>query len=261
MVEAKERISEPMRPRAVNWGQAFAEVFLILVGIGLALLADSWMDSRRERQEERQYLIAITSDLEKTKESLESTLQQVEWQKREHLRLIQVLQGPKDELTEEELVTYLENTFLVFPPSGVFGTYQDMVSSGNLRLIRNAKIRLALAKYDGDWRQLLSRSVEEGYDQWNQLQVPFVVSNFNLTSTYLRNYRGTSMPDGYTYKPIDREKVWSQEFENILVIAVVSNVDQIHEFERRIADADSILAMIADELAQWDSPRADQSSE
>ena len=39
------------RPRImqlVNWPQAIAEVMLLLIGVGIALATDSWMDDKRD---------------------------------------------------------------------------------------------------------------------------------------------------------------------------------------------------------------------
>ena len=103
--------AEPNRFSRVNWNQALAEVILILIGIALALAADSWMDDRADRREERQYLVALKGDIEKTRESLEDTITHTKRSNDITLRFIQLLQGSMDELTDEELVANIQNTF------------------------------------------------------------------------------------------------------------------------------------------------------
>ena len=242
--------SRTNRLGSVNWLQAITEVVLILVGIGLAVAADSWMDSRRERQEERQYLIGLREDLVETKEGLEQSLQQTEQTYDRKLSFIRALQGPSDALTEDELRELFSNIFQTYWSSGVFGTYQDMVSSGDLRLIRNEEIRIALAKFIDDWDTVLWMPIRESYQEWLQVLVPYMISNLNVTTVQLRGYRGQALPSDINYKFINREKVWSQEFENILAVTALGDIDQILNTRWMIDNANTILALIDEELAR-----------
>lgn len=50
--------------KRIDWGQAFAEVILLLVGIGLALVVDWWADRARDRAAEQEHLAALRADFE-----------------------------------------------------------------------------------------------------------------------------------------------------------------------------------------------------
>ena len=47
----------------INWGQAAGEAVLILLGVLLALAADTWWEARSERRTEREYLNALAIEL------------------------------------------------------------------------------------------------------------------------------------------------------------------------------------------------------
>ena len=108
-----------------------------------------------------------------------------------------------------------------------------------------------MAEFENAWNSTLRDTIQEGLNQWNQLQVPYMVSNLNVTSVQLRDYRGKgkTLPSDFNYKTVDRDKVWSQEFENILAIAAISQIDQMRITQELINNADFILALIDNELS------------
>ncbi|MEJ2129988.1 MAG: hypothetical protein P8X81_14255, partial [Woeseiaceae bacterium] len=70
-------MSEGKRRHTINWGQAFAEVILIVIGVALALAADDWADRHQERAEEQEYLVRLQSEFLENKVSLEMALQEI----------------------------------------------------------------------------------------------------------------------------------------------------------------------------------------
>ena len=98
------------RIRTVNWPQAFAEVLLLLAGIGLALSADWWAGNEREKDEETQYLIALKRDFSDTRLSLEQSLLETRNANRKVVQFMEILQGPRDAISEDELAVYRFHT-------------------------------------------------------------------------------------------------------------------------------------------------------
>jgi len=88
-------MTKPFR-QSINWGQAFAEVVLIFIGVGVALLADRWVDERNQREEERQYLLSLRADFEETKVSLQRSLEDIRRNRDLKLKLMRLMQGPPD---------------------------------------------------------------------------------------------------------------------------------------------------------------------
>jgi hypothetical protein len=94
--------------------RALAEIGAITLGVFLGLAADAAWDSRQERARERDYLVAL------------------------HNRT-----APDDSVGAWALEARRVAVF--YPPSAVF---DDLVSSGSLRLIQSSEIRRALAEYE-----------------------------------------------------------------------------------------------------------------
>ncbi len=231
----------------VNWPQAFAEVCLLLGGIGLALLADSWMDNRSERLEEQQYVAALLRDFQQTRENLATTVDATSSSNEQTNQLLLALRGNKDTISEADLISGIQSTFNMETPVPVFGTYEDMVNSGDLRLIQNSQLRLALARVVSQWEDY-DFVISEGFNQWNEIQVPFIIENLDVVSLYLHDYRGSSF-SGEVF-PIDRDQIWTNEFQNVLGIAVINNVDQIRNGEILLQQLDEVLDLLRNEMSE-----------
>jgi hypothetical protein len=107
---------------SINWGQAFAEVLLIFIGVAVARLADRWADERAERAEERQYLISLRADFEETRASLERSLREIRDNRDLKLALMRLLQGPPAAVPEEALSRMIRESFYMQMPAATMAT-------------------------------------------------------------------------------------------------------------------------------------------
>src|SRR5210317_1393945 len=107
------RQSEPTK---INWRQALAEVLLLLAGIGLALAADDWFQQRQDREEENQYLVSLLDDFNDTKERIEEALMQTARRRDRSIAFIQALKGQMDSLSDEDLLSFIQDAFFYFGP-------------------------------------------------------------------------------------------------------------------------------------------------
>ena len=227
--------------QSINWGQAFAEVLLIFLGVAIALLADRWADERSERSEERQYLQALQADFLETEVSLEQSLADVQANRDVKLEFMALLQGPPEAVPEDRLSRLIRESFYMQMLSVRLATYADMVNSGDLRLLRNAQLKLELAEFENQWRDY-RMIIAEGFDQWNLLHVPFLVANTKVANLYSSGYFNVEFPSDGT--PIERDAIWSREFENILAVSIITREDMLVVGEQLLVQAREILALI-----------------
>ncbi len=73
-----------------------------------------------------------------------------------------------------------------------------------------------------------------------------MIANLDVTSLYLHSYQGISFSGEASL--INRERIRSQEFQNVLGVAVIHNVDQIQIGELLISHLDNVLRLIRTEL-------------
>ena len=86
---------------AISWEYAIGEVLLIVVGITIALAANSWYESLVERREESRLLAQIRAALQADLVSLEEACDELQESQRELLSLHAFLNGshlPSDEI-------------------------------------------------------------------------------------------------------------------------------------------------------------------
>ena len=130
----------------VNWPQAFAEIGLLVIGGVLALGGDAWMDYRRGLEAEHTYLVSLRDDLEETRQLTSRYLDQNRRSLAICLELLGVLSGPPDAMTPERVSPLIKDAFWVYTLEPVRATYLDMVSSGDLELLRSTELRVDLAQ-------------------------------------------------------------------------------------------------------------------
>lgn len=242
----------------VNWPQAFAEVFLIVVGVGAALAADSWNNWRIERKEEQEYLQALRTDFEETQSNLEAAIAYNSSVRDSNLRLLSLLEQPRASVPPDTLAVYTNRAFRLMPFGVVMGTYNDMVNSGKLEIISSDSLRFALA--DLDVRRVeLQAGFDQGIKQWNSLQVPFLISRANVIEQHGGEYRGLQYPEGPVASKIDA--YWTDEFANLLAISVISKQDVLIYARTLGSRVERILRLIGEGLRTVTTPRRSGSTQ
>jgi hypothetical protein len=126
---------------AKSWKYAVGEIFLIVVGVSLALMASAWYEDVQERQEEvlslRQLKVALETDLARV-ETLSRQLKQSE---QELLELYGALKG--DEPLTDEVSLYLGEVATWYALQLRTGPYEEIKNRG-FSLISKASLRSAL---------------------------------------------------------------------------------------------------------------------
>lgn len=138
--------SETMSKRSiVSWLREFA---VIVVGVFVALAAESWWSAREERRVEREIREDIAAEFEANIRILQADLATNKVSRPQ----LAVLEG----LTIEELMTFTDAQmtdslrsveWAGFDPE--MGSAQAMVQSGNVVIVSDREMRLALARWSG----------------------------------------------------------------------------------------------------------------
>jgi hypothetical protein len=124
---------------------AVGEIILVVIGILIALSINNWNEHKKNSESELNYYHRILDDFEMDKQliakSLESANKRIDTSKE---LLLELNSGTKNK-------NYLLNKFLTAIRGDVFVvrdvTFKDLVSSGNLKLLKDVKIKNSLIQY------------------------------------------------------------------------------------------------------------------
>lgn len=128
-----------------NWRRLLAELVVIAVGVGIALAVDNWNEARKERIAEREYLRGIATDLEASAQALAQTLEAARENRAAIERLIAIAEGAPPESKRQLATDLVLATYLGLPRMTTI-TFEELVSTGSLRLLRDAEFKRALAE-------------------------------------------------------------------------------------------------------------------
>jgi len=127
--------------RGERWWQLVLELALLVAGILIALAVDGWMDDRRDARAERQYLELMVNELDRDLEMLAEYFDFEERQVEDGILAYRALREGVAPEGRDAVATAL--TRLIGRRTLRFNrsTYTEILSTGNLRLIRNARLR------------------------------------------------------------------------------------------------------------------------
>jgi len=134
------RLAEAVRE--LRWAQVVLELMLLIAGILIALAVDGWIDDRRDERAERRYLELLQRDLDSNLGVLAETLEFEERQAAAAALAYRALRARTVPAQDREAVAAALNQLTARRTLRLArATYTDMLSTGNLRLIRNAALR------------------------------------------------------------------------------------------------------------------------
>lgn len=146
--------------RRQHWDQAFLELLIVAVGILMAFQVDRWWEVRRERTSEQEYIQRLISDVEHDIEQLEFGIAQAELRLSFASLLMDVAENPSVAVASPvEFMIAVNQAAYTFTPALSSNTFDELRSTGNLALMRDARLKNSLFDYyrfDESQRQYLS---------------------------------------------------------------------------------------------------------
>jgi hypothetical protein len=183
--------------RSMHWGQILVELTLLVLGILIALAVDSWIDDRRDARVEHQYLELLARDLDRDLAALDEALRFEQTQAVNSAFAYRALHGAAVAPDQREAVAQALGELTARRTLRLGrATYTDLLSTGNLRLIRNATLRDRIVRlYENNERAQLIR------DRNNQEFVDRMYMTYMLDRAYVapratRNLPSINAADG-----------------------------------------------------------------
>ncbi len=125
---------------------AIGEILLVVIGILIALQVNNWNENRKDIQKEQTILQQIKEEYMANLQQLDDKMQLRTIIIQSGLTLLDYMDDPTS-VQADSIIFHLSN--IVYDPT--FDPIQnDLISSGNIRLIRNDKLRQLLSHWSSD---------------------------------------------------------------------------------------------------------------
>jgi hypothetical protein len=180
----------------MRWSHVVIELLLLITGILIALAVDGWIDDQRDERAERRYLELLQRDLDSNLGVLAEILDYEEQQATGAAMAYRALRArsvpPQD---REAVATVLNQLTSRRTLRLARATYTDLLSTGNLRLIRNAALRDRVVDfYERAERTLLIRD-RNNQMFVDQMYMPYLLDTALVAPRPSRNLPATSVND------------------------------------------------------------------
>ena len=140
------RISEQLQKQ--NWGQALFELLIVAVGILMALQVDRWREESNNRDTEEEYLSRLSDDISEDIESLDRGVNIAELRRTFAELLMASAENPALALESPvDFMLAINQSAFTFTPALTSNTFDELRSTGNMRLLRNTELKSALFSY------------------------------------------------------------------------------------------------------------------
>jgi len=222
---------------AANWKYAIAETTLIVVGITIALAANSWYEGRQERREEllliRQLHQTLTTDSGQLSERIEA----IQRDEQDIEALLEHLESGKP--YDDGLRRYFVSLSR-FGSTSIQSAPFEALKARGLGLVSSESLRLKLISLYQDTVPGLIATDQSNINFSQQMVMPYLMSNF----------RQAGQEEGFGWAPLDYEEIASDSYLINLGRQRLVSIRrfQLQYYERTLSSIREILVEIEGEL-------------
>lgn len=201
-----------------HWTGVFIELFIVVLGVFIGLQVDNWNQARQEHQQQRSVEVRLLSDFKLLDSQVDQAID-------DNDRLIVALDTMRNAIKrgkarpdEDDRIKFAMNRFASYPTFIRFSsTYTELVSSGKLDLIKDEKLRVALARYDESARNGMFNVNSIG----RRMEVGFVYPDRYLRLAPLdMRHLSVDMVTGYDMAGMTKDETWRSSVDFIYVLEV-----------------------------------------
>lgn len=134
--------------KAQNWFAVTLDFFIVVIGVFIGIEVANWNQARQDRQEERRYYGQLLVELRADLETFSRTERLADRYDEAAQLVIDRLSGKAPaEVPRGRMATAIHHAGFIYIPYTSRGTYNELVSTGNLRLLRNSRLKSEIANY------------------------------------------------------------------------------------------------------------------
>lgn len=134
--------------RGHDWAAVAIELAIVVLGVFIGIEASNWNQERRERAEERRYYAQIVDDLRKDQATLRTAIERTaDHDEAAEKTLVAIRTGAVPPSETGKFAVRIHYAGFLYLPRAARRTYDELVSTGNLGLLRDPKAKAAIADY------------------------------------------------------------------------------------------------------------------
>ena len=138
-----------------NWFAVTLDFFIVVIGVFIGIEVANWNQTRQDRQEERRYYGQLLVDLRGDLESFARAERRADRHDEAAQLVLDRLSGKAPpQASLGRMATAIHRAGWIYIPPVSRGTYDELVSTGNLGLLRNSQLKSEIANYYGAFDSL-----------------------------------------------------------------------------------------------------------
>lgn len=205
---------------------AIGEIFLVVIGILIALGINNWNESRKENQEEISNLKTLKSELEVTLEELKSDYNATKLFHNSTLNIQSWMRNKtifSDSMSRDFFLSYQIANF--YPKTSTYETFKN----GNLELIKSDSLKTLITDiYEAGYKRLESKNNTSG----NNVMKDYVRNHFRVTSTANPEDDLRTLVDSHRAIPNDYSKIMNDpKYETLVSESIMHLRRKLRDFE------------------------------
>ena len=134
-------------PRAKLLRRVIGEVLIIVAGVLIALALEGWVSNQAAERTEVAYLESLSRDLQLDLAQLDTAIAVVGRRREGTQEALRVLRDDGTVRDSANVLLGLSQASLIWIYQPIAHTFEDLKSTGNLQLVRDADVRRGLAAY------------------------------------------------------------------------------------------------------------------
>ena len=221
---------------------AAGEIFLVVVGILIALQVNTWNEGRKNTADMKDAIKTLVSEIEFNESYLDNQVDRINEELNEIEHFINEVNVPDEAMVPDSVITELIRNVssLSFTPLRR-NAYGNLINSGAINYVRNDTLKLELIDIERSY-QVFERNRNNVNGLWEEIIRPYYLRHANVISFVDTLHQ---KPAPQIYYPIKREAfINNREFNNILTARTFSLHTAKSNFEtiiRRLREAKKIL--------------------
>ena len=231
---------------------AIGEILLVVIGILIALQVNNINELKKENELASEYLKNLKLNLESDLAAIESALISLKDSEEAGYYSLGVIEGRIDSTDKERFIRSLieNNRYQMVSPARA--TYDDLISTGNLKLLKNTILKEALSMYysPGNAWQLFEERMKDTYWYTVREEIFKHIDPFALKAFYESTLYPVQEPTiKYDDIKIDYSKLRNEPaLRNMIVRALALRVRQRKGLENRIFQINEVIEILNKEL-------------